>query len=130
MLVKHFEFRKVCKNGSVIWVKEAVRVVPGSDGIPLALIVCEDINERKLTEKALRESEGRFRSVAQSANDAIISADDRGLIVSWNKWAYMMFVRRAFLDGSAGISYACMQSVYEYFIVLRTRELVSAQSAR
>ncbi|GGG94538.1 glycosyltransferase family 2 protein [Silvibacterium dinghuense] len=39
------------------------------------------------------------------------------------KWAYMMFVRRALLDGSAGIAYATLQSIYEYFIVLKTREL-------
>ncbi len=39
------------------------------------------------------------------------------------KWGYMMFVRRAFLDGSAGITYAFLQSIYEYMIVLKTREL-------
>jgi glycosyltransferase involved in cell wall biosynthesis len=39
------------------------------------------------------------------------------------KWCYMMFVRRAILDGSAGIAYATLQSIYEYLIVLKTREL-------
>jgi glycosyltransferase involved in cell wall biosynthesis len=39
------------------------------------------------------------------------------------KWCYMMFVRRAFLDGKAGITYAYLQSIYEYMIVLKTREL-------
>ncbi len=39
------------------------------------------------------------------------------------KWCYMMFVRGAVLDGSAGWSYATLQSIYEYFIVLKTREL-------
>jgi glycosyltransferase involved in cell wall biosynthesis len=39
------------------------------------------------------------------------------------KWMYMMLARRAFLDGSAGITYATLQSIYEYFIVLKTREL-------
>jgi hypothetical protein len=27
------------------------------------------------------------------------------------------------LDGSAGLTYAMLQSIYEYFIVLKTREL-------
>ena len=40
------------------------------------------------------------------------------------KWIYMMFVRRAILDGRAGIAYANLQSIYEYFIVLKTRELM------
>jgi glycosyltransferase involved in cell wall biosynthesis len=41
------------------------------------------------------------------------------------KWLYMMIVRRAFLDGKAGITYATLQSIYEYFIVLKTRELIN-----
>jgi glycosyltransferase involved in cell wall biosynthesis len=39
------------------------------------------------------------------------------------KWAYMMGVRRAFLDGRAGMTYAALQSIYEYMIVVKTREL-------
>jgi glycosyltransferase involved in cell wall biosynthesis len=39
------------------------------------------------------------------------------------KWLYMMFVRGAVLDGSAGLTYATLQSFYEYLIVIKTREL-------
>jgi glycosyltransferase involved in cell wall biosynthesis len=39
------------------------------------------------------------------------------------KWLYMVVVRRAFLDGKAGIMYATMQAIYEYFIVLKTKEM-------
>lgn len=39
----------------------------------------------------LRESEERFRSIVESAQDAIIVADDRGLILSWNRSAAVMF---------------------------------------
>lgn len=39
------------------------------------------------------------------------------------KWFYMMFVRGAILDGPAGFTYSTLQSIYEYFIVLKTREL-------
>jgi glycosyltransferase involved in cell wall biosynthesis len=39
------------------------------------------------------------------------------------KWFYMMFFRMAFLDGFAGLTYATLQSIYEYFIVLKVREL-------
>lgn len=39
------------------------------------------------------------------------------------KWIYMMFVRGAVLDGGAGVTYATLQSFYEYLIVLKTREL-------
>jgi glycosyltransferase involved in cell wall biosynthesis len=39
------------------------------------------------------------------------------------KWWYMMFVRRAVMDGAAGVAYATLQAFYEYLIVLKTREL-------
>ncbi len=39
------------------------------------------------------------------------------------KWFYMVIWRRAFLDGRAGVTYSTLQSIYEYFIVLRTKEL-------
>ncbi len=39
------------------------------------------------------------------------------------KWCYMMFLRGAVLDGAAGATYATLQSIYEYFIVLKTKEL-------
>lgn len=40
------------------------------------------------------------------------------------KWCYMVFYRRAFLDGSAGLTYATLQAIYEYFIVLKTSEIL------
>jgi PAS domain S-box-containing protein len=53
-------------------------------------------------EKALRESEQRFRSVAQSASDAILSADEEGQIVFWNRAAQTMFGYGA--QDTAGVS--------------------------
>jgi PAS domain S-box-containing protein len=46
---------------------------------------------RQRVEGALRESEMRFRSVAQSANDAIIAADSCGNIIFWNQGAHTIF---------------------------------------
>ncbi len=40
---------------------------------------------------ALSESEDRFRSLVQSASDAIIIADEQGRIASWNRGAEEMF---------------------------------------
>lgn len=39
------------------------------------------------------------------------------------KLFYTVIVRRAVLDGLAGIRYAVLQSIYEYFIVLKTKEI-------
>ncbi|HOD82989.1 MAG: Sensor histidine kinase LiaS [Planctomycetes bacterium ADurb.Bin126] len=50
-----------------------------------------DVTEQKRSEDALRESEERFRSFAQSARDAIISIDARHRIVYWNQAAEQIF---------------------------------------
>ncbi len=50
-----------------------------------------EIQERRLTEEALRESEIKFRCVAQSASDAIISANSQLNIVFMNAGACRMF---------------------------------------
>jgi len=46
------------------------------------------------------------------------------------KFAYMMFARRAFLDGKPGVTYAVLQSIYEYFIVLKQDEIRTKQDWR
>lgn len=46
---------------------------------------------RQRVEEALRESELRFRSVAQAAHDAIIAADSNGKIIFWNQGAQAIF---------------------------------------
>ncbi len=50
-----------------------------------------EIAERLRVEQALLRSEERYRSVTQSANDAIISTDGNGTIIAWNKGARTMF---------------------------------------
>jgi glycosyltransferase involved in cell wall biosynthesis len=66
---------------------------------------------------ALRDPDFHTRRIHQKALFYRMPA--RPLI----KWCYMMFVRRAILDGYAGVAYATLQAFYEYLIVLKTREL-------
>ncbi len=44
------------------------------------------------------------------------------------KFLLLYFVKRGFLDGRAGLTYAVLQSIYEYFIVLKVRELESVDT--
>jgi glycosyltransferase involved in cell wall biosynthesis len=67
--------------------------------------------------KALRDPDFHTRRLHQKA--LFYRMPGRPLI----KWMYMMFVRRAVLDGGAGVAYATLQSIYEYMIVLKTKEL-------
>jgi PAS domain S-box-containing protein len=52
----YWEFRKIRKDGSVLWVREAARSVRETDGSTVILIVCEDITERKRAEEQIKES--------------------------------------------------------------------------
>jgi len=44
------------------------------------------------------------------------------------KWCYMMFLRGAILDGHAGITYATLQSFYEFLIDTKRREFLRRRS--
>lgn len=46
------------------------------------------------------------------------------------KFLLLYLVKRGFLDGRAGLTYSVLQSIYEYFIVLKTRELRAREERR
>lgn len=52
--VAYWEFRKVRKNGQVIWVSETARATRDANGDPIVLIVCEDITEIRRMEEELQ----------------------------------------------------------------------------
>ncbi len=69
-----YEFRAINKNGDVLYIFASVDLFPGTKRSIVSLI---DITARKEAEDALKESEKRFRSLVENANDSIyiITAD-------------------------------------------------------
>ena len=53
--------------------------------------IIRDISERVKMEDELRSSEARTRSIMDSAGDGIITADSKGVVLSWNQAATAMF---------------------------------------
>ena len=52
--ISEWTFRKIKKDGTVIWVKETVRIMSAGAGTaPVALITCEDITEQKRQHETL-----------------------------------------------------------------------------
>ncbi|MBC8551128.1 MAG: PAS domain S-box protein [Candidatus Brocadiales bacterium] len=56
-----------------------------------AIGIVRDITERKQMEDILQESEDKFRSISDSANDAIIMLDNDEKIIYWNNSAERIF---------------------------------------
>ena len=69
-----WEARKLRKDGSMLWVRENVRVVRGLDGGTVILVTCEDVTERKRAESEraqLLVREQTFRAQAEAARQRL-----------------------------------------------------------
>jgi len=73
------QLRAFRKDGSIAWIEYDARRINFS-GRPAMLISVLDITERREAEKALRESEQRYRQLAESAQDFIFIIDSEGKV--------------------------------------------------
>ncbi|MES2148503.1 MAG: PAS domain S-box protein [Pseudomonadota bacterium] len=62
-----------------------------SQGLPLVMATIHDITSRVEAELALQESEARMRAIFETAVDAIITIDERGILERLNPAAQTMF---------------------------------------
>jgi sigma-B regulation protein RsbU (phosphoserine phosphatase) len=78
---RHYKLEKrfIKKDGSLLWVRKIVSGVYGfRDELQFAIDMMEDITENKRAEEALRESEARFRQVADMTGEWIWEQDPEG----------------------------------------------------
>ena len=73
------------KDGTLVWVRNSVSIVPGDENTPrLILVLSEDITERKSTEEALEFSEERTSLVLNSVAEGIFGCDSQGTCLFCN----------------------------------------------
>ena len=71
--------RYVHRNGSIVWVRLNITTLPDSGGrCPLFVVQVEDISERRRSEEVLKESEERFRIMADGCPAAMWVTDTVG----------------------------------------------------
>ncbi len=72
---------RVRKDGSLFWANVVTTALRGPDGSLRGFVkVIRDITERRRAEETLRESEERYRVIAETATDAIITIDSNSII--------------------------------------------------
>jgi PAS domain S-box-containing protein len=79
-----WELRKVRKNGTIIWVRETARAVPGKDLLPIVLVACEDITDAKAAGEELRFQTQLLKTIADNMKSIItlVDADGRPVYVN------------------------------------------------
>ncbi|HBD08323.1 MAG TPA: hypothetical protein DCZ69_08675, partial [Syntrophobacteraceae bacterium] len=86
--VRTIEIEQVRKDGTIFWTEVTARFLYGSSGEPVGIIgATRDISERKHADKALQESEERFRLLFDGAADAFFITDLQGRLVNVNRAA-------------------------------------------
>jgi PAS domain S-box-containing protein len=74
------------KDGSWIWVRNNVSLVPGTESMSrFIMALSEDITLPKEAEEALRQSEGRFRLILDSTAEGIFGCDPEGACLFCNR---------------------------------------------
>jgi two-component system NtrC family sensor kinase len=73
------------KNGELYWLSMTWTPVKKENQLQYMLVNSTDITEHKMTEKALQESEDKFRNLFEHAKDAILLADaETGILLDVN----------------------------------------------
>jgi two-component system cell cycle sensor histidine kinase/response regulator CckA len=83
-------FRVIGKKGEIVWVHN--RVVPISwEGRPARLVLLTDITEQRLAAEKMKESERRYRELADLLPQTVFETDLTGRLTFVNHAAYEMF---------------------------------------
>ena len=78
---RNYEFKIRHKDGSILHIFMTIAMIPGTTQSIASMV---DITERVKTEKALRDSEERFRQLVESMNEGLGIQDRRGIITYVN----------------------------------------------
>jgi len=83
---------RIRKDGSRFWANVITAALCDDNGKLHGFVkVIRDITDRKMTEEALRESEARYRIIADTASDMIITIDEQSIIQFVNSASEKIF---------------------------------------
>ncbi|HUR83743.1 MAG TPA: EAL domain-containing protein, partial [Solirubrobacteraceae bacterium] len=87
-----FDERIVRPDGAIRTLASRGQVFTDADGRAARMVgICQDVTEARRSERALRASEERARSIIEAASDAFVSTDSGDVITEWNPQAQALF---------------------------------------
>jgi PAS domain S-box-containing protein len=79
-----YEFRMKRKDGSIVWIRDHANAMLDGKGKPTKISgIIYDITERKKAEEKLRESEEKYRNLAENLNELIYRADPETFVANY-----------------------------------------------
>lgn len=122
------EYRVIQADGTERVFSGSSAVVAGDDGKPVSIVgTVQDITELKRAETALRESEQRFRALAQASADGVI-IHDQGVILDANHAAAkLMGLDPTDIIGLNGIGYLSRDTLKRVAGPIERGEPISGQ---
>lgn len=82
------EFRSVRKDGTIWWTEASATNLLHDPDVRAIVVNYRDVTERKLAEQALAESEKKYRTLVEAADDAILMTDLQGEYIFANSAYY------------------------------------------
>lgn len=79
-----YTFRIIDKNGNIKWLDRSVTSISW-EGRPAVLVFSTDVTERKRMEQAVRDSEAKYKDLAESITDVFFAMDENLRYTYWNK---------------------------------------------
>ncbi|MCJ7686427.1 MAG: PAS domain S-box protein, partial [Desulfobacteraceae bacterium] len=81
----NFDFEIKRRDGEIFPTEHTVAQLRGEHGERIGILsVVRDVTEKKIAEKALRESEGKYRSLFEQSRDAIVITSQKGEFIDAN----------------------------------------------
>lgn len=91
-LSDYFEFPIKTSSGNEVWVGQTTNLYKDEGGNPKGFFgVARPVTKLRSVEHLLSESETKLQSVIDSALDAVIVINEKGIITEWNKQAEITF---------------------------------------
>lgn len=88
----YYEFPVLTNSGNVVWVGQTTNLFIDSNGAEEGIFaIARPITKLRSVEHSLSESEAKLKTIINSALDAVIVINDRGIITEWNSQAEKTF---------------------------------------